>query len=87
MNTLTFGNKGFYGLIARRLNDLAPVTLPQADLDDIRQDAFLPDSPVSQNHNNLPPRWCGSVSTGAFASGGETNGGNCRNSPTTTDLP
>lgn len=40
MSTLKFGSKGFYGLIARRLNDLVPVTLPQADLDDIRQDAF-----------------------------------------------
>ena len=40
MSDLKFGSRGFYGLIALRLNDLLPITLQQADMDDIRQEAF-----------------------------------------------
>ena len=40
MNALKFGSKGFYRLIAKRLDDLLPVTLQSADWDDLRQEAL-----------------------------------------------
>ena len=40
MSDLKFGTPGFYGLIDKRLNKWTPVTLQQADRDDIRQEAI-----------------------------------------------